>query len=119
MKLAGKLICLLVVLALGATAPVSAAAVCTAWVHLQGGGRDMNLYDERNRGDCVRDVERQIQQGGYRPSRSSDTLIIWFGDDVVTARCMSRTLVAFSSYELRSRDACPLLDRIKHILRLE
>jgi len=104
-------------LVLGASSSVFAASACTSWLHLQAGNKDTNLYDARAREDCVRDIERQTQQAGYRSSVNVDTIFFWFGDDVVTARCMSRTLVALSSYDFQSRDACPLLNQIKNVLR--
>lgn len=94
-----------------------AASACTSWIHLAAGYKDTNLYDTRSRDECVRDVQRQTKQAGYTSSVNVDTLFFWFGDDVVTARCMSRTLVAFASYDYRSRDACPLLNQIKDTLR--
>jgi hypothetical protein len=46
-------------------------------------------------------------------------MFFWFGDDVVTARCLTRTLVVFSSYDYRSQDACPLLNQIKNTVRYQ
>jgi hypothetical protein len=107
----------LALLLLGAGTSALAASACTAWVHLDAGYKDMNLESEGSRKDCVRDVQTQAQQAGFVSSVNVDTLFFWFGDDVVTARCMSRTLVAFSAYDYQSRDACPLLNRVKNILR--
>jgi hypothetical protein len=104
-------------LILGAGTSAFAAAACTSWIHLQAGYKDTNLYDDRGRMECVRDVQYQTQQAGYTSSVNVDTLFFWFGDDVVTARCMSRTLVAFAAYDYRARDACPLLNQIKNTLR--
>jgi hypothetical protein len=94
-----------------------AASACTSWIHLEARYKDTNLYDTRGREECMRDVESQTSRAGYKSSVNVDTLFFWFGDDVVTARCMSRTLVAFASYDYRSRDACPLLNQIKNTLR--
>jgi len=104
-------------LILGAGSSAYAASACTSWVHLQAGYKDTNLYDTRAREECVRDVQSQAQQAGYTSSVNVDTLFFWFGDDVVTARCMSRTLVALTAYDYRARDACPLLNQIKNTLR--
>jgi len=104
-------------LMLGASTSAFAASACTSWIHLQAGFKDTNLYDDRARSECVRDVQYQTQQAGYTSSVNVDTLFFWFGDDVVTARCMSRTLVAFASYDYRARDACPLLNQVKNTLR--
>src|SRR5262245_39307134 len=106
----------LLLLGTGATGGFAASA-CTSWVHLEARFKDTNLYDTRSREECVRDVEYQTQRAGYTSSVNVDTLFFWFGDDVVTARCMSRTLVAFAAYDYRSRDACPLLNQIKNTLR--
>jgi hypothetical protein len=106
-----------VLLIAAANSSAYAGAVCTSWLHLQAGSKDMNLYDPRAREECVRDIERQTQQAGYRSSVNVDTLFFWFEEDVVTVRCMSRTLVAMSAYDSRTRDACPLLDQIKNALR--
>jgi hypothetical protein len=38
---------------------------------------------------------------------------------MVAARCMSRTLVAFSAYHHSDNQACPLQDRVKFTLRLQ
>ena len=100
-----------------AAEPGRAAAACTDWVHLSGGQRDMDMFNERARSSCVRDVESQSQQAGYRSQITQDTLFFWFGDDVVTARCLTRTLVVFASYDYRSQNACPLLNQIKNTLR--
>lgn len=100
-----------------AAQPGRAAAACTDWVHLSGGSRDMDMNNNQNKNSCVRDVELQAQQAGYRAQTTQDTLFFWFGDDVVTARCLSRTLVVFASYDYRSTNACPLLNQIKNTLR--
>jgi hypothetical protein len=104
-------------LTLGASTSAFGASACTSWIHLDVGFKDTNLYDERARTECVRDVQYQSQQAGYTSSVNVDTLFFWFGDDVVVARCMSRTLVAFASYDYRARDACPLLNQIKNTIR--
>jgi hypothetical protein len=115
--MAASLVCLLL---LGLASPtVRAAASCTDWIHLQAGPRDLDFYNERNRNSCVRDVESQSSRGGYKSQITLDTLFFWFGDDVVTARCLSRTLVVLSSYDYRSQDACPLLNQIKNTLRYQ
>jgi len=108
-------VCALLILGAGSSA--FAASACTSWIHLDAGFKDTNLYDTRARDDCVRDVQSQTQRAGYTSSANVDTLFFWFGDDVVTARCMSRTLVAFTAYDYRARDACPLLNQIKNTLR--
>jgi hypothetical protein len=97
--------------------PGYAAAACTDWVHLAGNPRDMDMNNDRGKGSCVRDVESQAQRAGYRSQITQDTLFFWFGDDVVTARCLTRTLVVFASYDYRSQNACPLLNQIKNTLR--
>jgi hypothetical protein len=117
MKFMNLLAGLAALLILGASSPAFAAAACTSWIHLDAGRKDMDLYDNRGRAECVRDVQYQSQRAGYTSAVTADTLFFWFGDDVVTARCMSRTLVAFSSYDARARDACPLLNQIKNTLR--
>ncbi len=99
--------------------PVRAAAACTDWVHLAGSRRDYDQNNANERRACVRDVESQASRGGYRSQTTLDTLFFWFGDDVVTARCLTRTLVVFSSYDYRSQDACPLLNQIKNTLRAQ
>lgn len=104
-------------LILGASSAAHAAAACTSWIHLDAGPKDTNLYDERARAECVRDVEEQSRRAGYTSQVSADTLFFWFQDDVVAARCLSRTLVVLSSYDYRSQDACPLLNQIKDHLR--
>ena len=107
-------------LLVGATsAPARSAASCTDWVHLQSGPRDMDLYNERARSSCVQDVENQASRAGYKSQTTLDTLFFWFGDDVVTARCLTRTLVVFASYDYRSSNACPLLNQIKNTLRYQ
>jgi hypothetical protein len=117
MKSGNLLAGLTALLILGAGTSAFGASACTSWIHLDAGYKDTNLYDERARTECVRDVQYQTQQAGYTSSVNVDTLFFWFGDDVVTARCMSRTLVAFSSYDYRARDACPLLNQVKNTLR--
>ena len=108
------------VMLIGAMAPpVRAAAACTDWVHLAGGRRDYDQNNANQRRACVRDVEGQTARGGYRSQTTLDTMFFWFGDDVVTARCLTRTLVVFSSYDYRSQDACPLLNQIKNTLRAQ
>jgi hypothetical protein len=102
-----------------ATDPGRAAAACTDWVHLAGNARDMDMSNDRGKGSCVRDVESQSQRAGYRSQVTQDTLFFWFGDDVVTARCLTRTLVVFASYDYRSQNACPLLNQIKNTLRFQ
>jgi hypothetical protein len=104
-------------LLLGASSSAFGASACTSWIHLDAGYKDTNLYDDRARAECVRDVQDQTQRAGYTSQANVDTIFFWFGDDVVTVRCMSRTLVAFSSYDYRARDACPLLNQIKNVLR--
>jgi hypothetical protein len=108
---------LIVLLVLGAGTSALAASACTSWIHLDAGYKDTNLYDDRGRLECVRDIQYQTQRAGYTSTSNVDTLFFWFGDDVVTVRCMSRTLVAFSAYDYRARDACPLLNQIKNIIR--
>lgn len=98
--------------------PVRAAAACTDWVHLVG-RRDYDQNNANERRACVRDVESQTSRGGYKSQTTLDTMFFWFGDDVVTARCLTRTLVVFSSYDYRSQDACPLLNQIKNTLRAQ
>jgi hypothetical protein len=107
----------LALLIAGAGTSALAASACTSWVHLDAGYKDTNLDNVNGRSECVRDVQTQAQQAGYASSVNVDTLFFWFGDDVVTARCMTRTLVALSSYDYRSRDACPLLNQVKNTLR--
>jgi hypothetical protein len=95
-----------------------AAAACTGWTHLAVAGyKDTNLEDDQARAACVREVEAQTRQAGYASEVNADTLFFWFGRDVVTARCMSRTLVALSSFDNGTDDACPLLNRIRDHLR--
>ncbi len=108
---------LLGLLMLGAGTTAFAASACTSWVHLDAGNKDTDLDNANGRSECVREVQSQAQKGGYVSSVNVDTLFFWFGDDVVTARCMTRTLVAFSSYDYQSRDACPLLNQVKNTLR--
>jgi hypothetical protein len=96
-----------------------AASGCTGWGHLAVGHRDTNFYDDRARQACVRDVIEQTSRAGLRPSTVGDTLFFWFGNDMVAARCMSRTLVAFSAYHRHDNQACPLQDRVKFTLRLQ
>lgn len=110
--------CVVGLLIVGAAAPpAGAAAACTDWIHLAGARRDYDQNNANDRRACVRDVESQASRGGYRSQTTLDTLFFWFGDDVVTARCLSRTLVVFASYDYRSQDACPLLNQIKDTLR--
>jgi hypothetical protein len=110
--------CVVGLLMVGAAAtPAGAAAACTDWIHLAGARRDYDQNNANDRRACVRDVESQASRGGYRSQTTLDTLFFWFGDDVVTARCLSRTLVVFASYDYRSQDACPLLNQIKDTLR--
>src|SRR5262245_57748097 len=117
MKFETALAGLTALLILGAGSGAHAAAACTSWTHLDAGPKDTNLNDQRARAECVRDIEEQSRRAGYTSQVTSDTLFFWFQDDVVMARCLSRTLVAFSSYDYRSKDACPLLDQIKNTLR--
>jgi len=117
MKSRNVLAGLTALLILGVASSAFAASACTSWIHLDAGYKDTNLYDARSRDECVRDVQFQTQRAGYTSSVNVDTLFFWFGDDVVTARCMSRTLVAFTSYDYRQRDACPLLNQIKNTIR--
>jgi hypothetical protein len=108
------------VMAIGALAPpVRAAAACTDWVHLAGSRRDYDQNNANERRACVRDMESQVSRGGYKSQTTLDTMFFWFGDDVVTARCLTRTLVVFSSYDYRSQDACPLLNQIKNTVRFQ
>jgi hypothetical protein len=110
--------CVVGLLIVGAAAPpAGAAAACTDWIHLAGARRDYDQNNANDRRACVRDVESQASRGGYKSQTTLDTLFFWFGDDVVTARCLSRTLVVFASYDYRSQDACPLLNQIKDTLR--
>jgi hypothetical protein len=81
--------------------------------------RDYDQNNANERRACVRDVESQASRGGYKSQTTLDTLFFWFGDDVVTARCLTRTLVVFSSYDYRSQDACPLLNQIKNTLKFQ
>jgi hypothetical protein len=104
-------------LTLGVGTTALAASACTSWVHLDVGYKDTNLDNASGRLECVRDVQTQTQQAGYISSVNVDTLFFWFDDDVVTVRCMTRSLVAFSSYDYKARDACPLLNQIKSKLR--
>jgi hypothetical protein len=117
MKSGGLAAGLLGLLILGACPSALAASACTSWVHLDAGYKDTNLEDAGGRSECVRDVQAQTRQSGYTSSVNVDTLFFWFGDDVVTVRCMTRTLVALSSYDYKSRDACPLLNQVKNSLR--
>jgi hypothetical protein len=117
MKSGSLLVGFLALLLLGAGTSALAASACTSWVHLDAGYKDTNLDNASGRSECVRDVQTQAQQAGYVSSVNVDTLFFWFGDDVVTARCMSRTLVAFSSYDYKARDACPLLNQVKNSIR--
>jgi hypothetical protein len=118
MKSGALLAGLSALLILGAGPSAYAAAACTGWAHLSAAGyKDMNLEDDTARAACVREVEAQTRQAGYTSQVNADTLFFWFGNDVVTARCMSRTLVAFSSYDNGAEDACPLMNRIREHLR--
>lgn len=117
MKSGNLLAGLTALLILGAGTSAFGASACTSWIHLDAGYKDTDLYNDRGRAECVRDVQYQAQQAGFTSTVNVDTLFFWFGDDVVTVRCMSRTLVALSSYDYRARDACPLLNQIKNTLR--
>jgi len=109
-----------IMMTIGALAPpVRAGAACTDWVHLAGSRRDYDQNNANERRACVRDVESQVSRGGYKSQTTLDTLFFWFGDDVDTARCLTRTLVVFSSYDYRSQDACPLLNQIKNTVRFQ
>jgi hypothetical protein len=117
MRSGNVLAALAALLILGAGSAAFAASACTSWIHLDTGYKDTNLYDARANEQCVRDVQDQTQRAGYRSQVNVDTLFFWFGDDVVTARCLSRTLVVFMAYDFRARDACPLLNQVKNTLR--
>jgi hypothetical protein len=94
-----------------------AASACTGWVHLDAGYPDTNLNDIRASQACAQDVAYQARRAGYNGKLIDTTVFFWFGNDVVTARCLSRTVVALAAYHRYNDRACPLLDRIKLSLR--
>ena len=102
---------------LAASAPAARAAdVCSDWFHLAGGYQDLNLTDLRSRDDCVRVVTSQASRFGLKYAINNDMVTFWFGNDVVVARCMSRTLVTLFAYDYRNA-ACGLLNQVRNALR--
>ena len=99
----------ILILALLAAIPerALAASVCTAFMEFKG-----------DRDGCVDMVRDKTSRAGFKHNLSGDTLIFWFDNDVVTARCIADySIIAFSAYHRQDNEACPLSDRIWNALR--
>ena len=62
MKSGNLLAGLTALLMLGAGTSAFGASACTSWIHLDAGYKDTDLYNDRGRAECVRDVQYQAQQ---------------------------------------------------------
>ena len=94
-----------VLLGLSANAAFAASA-CTAYVNI----------DEDNAQACLKLVRDKTKDAGFNGSRTGESYFFWFGQDVVSARCVEGKLVAMAAYHRQDNRACPLLDRIKDAL---
>jgi hypothetical protein len=96
-----------------------ADSMCTAWNHLASTPRSQDLQsDTPDTRACVADIRAQVGTlPGVDASGQGDTVFFWFDRGVVTARCLSRTVVAFAAYHPNDNEACPLKDRIYNRVR--
>jgi len=86
--------------------PAAAASACTGWIDFPGTTRE-----------CLDFVLERTRQAGFKPAPSGDTVFFWFGNNVVTTRCISsKDVLAMSAYHSRNNSACPLQDRIRKVL---
>jgi hypothetical protein len=99
----------ILILALLAALPerALAASVCTSFMEFKG-----------DRDACINMIRERTSSAGLKHNLAGDTLIFWFDDDVVTARCIANySIIAFSAYHRQNDQACPLSDRIFNTLR--
>ena len=94
-----------VLLGLSANAALAASA-CTAFVRI----------DEENAQACLNLVRSKTRDAGFNGSRTGESYFFWFGQDVVSTRCVDGSVIAIAAYHRQNDRACPLLDRIKDVL---
>jgi len=94
-----------VLLGLSANAALAASA-CTAYVRI----------DEENAQGCLNLVRNKTRDAGFNGSRTGESYFFWFGQDVVSTRCVDGSVIAIAAYHRQNDRACPLLDRIKDVL---
>ncbi len=94
-----------VLLGLSANAAFAASA-CTAYVRI----------DEENAQACLNLVRNKTRDAGFNGSKTGESYFFWFGQNVVSGRCIDGTIVALAAYHQQNDRACPLLDRIKDVL---
>ncbi len=87
-------------------APAVAASACTAFVRI----------DEENAQACLNLVRSKTKDAGFNGSKTGESYFFWFGQNVVSARCVDGNIVAMAAYHNQNDRACPLLDRIKDVL---
>jgi hypothetical protein len=94
-----------VLLGLSANAALAASA-CTAFVRI----------DEENSAGCLTLVRSKTRDAGFNGSKTGESYFFWFGQDVVSTRCVDGNVIAMAAYHRQDNRACPLLDRIKDVL---
>jgi hypothetical protein len=88
---------------LGWSERASAASACTAWISFEGPPEA-----------CMAMIARRTSSLGFRADTTRDTHFFWFGDNVVTARCISeKGVIALAAYHQQNGRACPLSDQIR------
>jgi hypothetical protein len=106
-----------VILAASATNALALAAACTTWGHLRTASQDPQLnLNNPGISSCISDIKNATARGGFKTDTSGQDIYFWFGDNIVVARCASRTFVMMSAHQNKTEDACPLLQRVlKHL----
>jgi hypothetical protein len=89
------------------SATASAASACTAYIRV--GGEDAR--------ECMNIIGRRTRDADLKSSRTGETHFFWFGQNVVTTRCIDGDLVAMAAYHRQDDRACPLLDRVKDAIQ--
>lgn len=87
------------VVAFLAALPTSAYAqsACTEWIHFSG-----------TQDSCLEMVDDLTKKARLKSRRTGATFFFWFGNNVVTTRCIAeKGLISFAAYHRRN-DACKL-----------
>jgi hypothetical protein len=70
--------------------------------------------------ECLDKIEAAGIRAGLDTKRAKETVFFWFNINGAAARCMAdRGLITLFAYHLKDNSACPLVDRVRDILKNE
>lgn len=96
----------LLIAALVAPSTANARSICTGVVPYNG-----------NISVCHSQIRDGSRVRGLKYSQKGNSFFYWFGPNVVSARCLTQSVIALAAFHEGNNLACPLLNRVKDAIQ--